>query len=1376
MQLGAAQTVWNDNKVLGPNNANYPFAGVYSFANLVIGDNVEVTSSNISQLVIQVSGTLRMGSNAAIRVRNGYYASGPELPLSSFTSNTLGTLGTDAGGFRLYPSAFGRGGDGGSGGAGSGWQCCTWWGYWSNRGAGGGGGGGYGGGSGGVGGESGAANGGSGAYGYGTAVVDQMSHPVGGASGGSGGLGGGAIAVGSAGSDGGVYTEFDPGFGMVMCTLYGGGGGGGGNGGNVSSTGGGGGGYGGGILTILADSIVFDTNAPPRFLVSGQKGGTPNGGDGQGGMLIIQARQYAASSNQWNLGSGTNGYHAADLTNGGHGVLTGDPQKYFVLVPTPPSILTQPPSQTTYAFLNARFDVVATGTGPLSYQWQFQGTNLPGADSSSLPLSNIQTNQAGVYRVVVTNLCGTAVSSNAVLTVLAVPPIITTQPASRTVAVGANATFNITAVGSPPFSYQWLFNGGTLSRATNANFTCTNAQMGDAGNYTVVITNAFGSVTSAPPAVLSVLLPPSISVPPASQSVWAGDDAILSVTASGSAPLRYQWRFNGGNLMGATNATFTRTNAQPNDAGNYTVVVTNLVGSVTSTPPAVLTVLYPPTISVPPASQTVVAGSNVTLSVTASGTAPLSYQWFFNGGVLSGFTNANFTRTNAQAADAGNYTVVVTNLVGSVTSTPPAVLTVLLPVVINMPPASQTVPAGTNVTFSVTASGTAPLSYQWRFNNTDLSGATKATLALTNVQWAEAGSYVVVVSNTLGSVTSAPPAVLTVNSPPIITQQPQSQTSDVGSAATFTVVSVGTAPLNYQWLFDETTLVNGGSITGATSNVLIISNVQSNHTGGYRVAVTNAYGSVTSAVAVLSVPVFAALDSLDPGADGDVYSLAVQTDGRILVGGEFTTLGGQTRNYLGRLNADGALDSNFNPGASYRVFSLVVQSDGKILVGGSFTTLGGQPHSRIGRLNADGTLDNSFNPGADRDVYALAMQADGKILVGGSFTTLGEQTRNGIARLNVNGTLDDRFNPGVDGDYPWVNAFAVQADGKILVGGSFTTLGGQTRSRIGRLDAAGTVDSGFDPEAYRVYDCNVSSLAVQADEKILVGGQFGALGGQSRSGLGRLLADGTLDSGFNPGAGGGDYPGVISLAVQADGKILVGGHFTTLGGQPRNYLARLDADGTLDSGFNPGANNDVYSLAVQADGKILVGGSFDSVAGQTRSRIARLSNTAPATQSLIYDGSTATWLRGGTSPEVWRTTFDFSTNSVSWTSLGAGTRIAGGWNLPGLALPANCTLRGRGQVAGGYCNASGWFVETALTLSDTVPLSFAGGAGNLAVSNGFFQVQLDGPTNASIVVETSSNLTDWTAIATNTLPLGGLPLSLPMETNRQQFYRAWLRH
>ena len=125
---------------------------------------------------------------------------------------------------------------------------------------------------------------------------------------------------------------------------------------------------------------------------------------------------------------------------------------------------------------------------------------------------------------------------------------------------------------------------------------------------------------------------------------------------------------------------------------------------------------------------------------------------------------------------------------------------------------------------------------------------------------------------------------------------------------------------------------------------------------------------------------------------------------------------------------------------------------------------------------------------------------------------------------------------------------------------------------------------------------------------------------------------------------------MYSLAVQADGKILVGGYFTTLGGQTRNYIGRLNADGTLDTTFNPGASFSVYSLAVQADGKILVGGA--SRPGRAaRNYLGRLNNTEPATQSLSFDGSTITWLRGGTSPEVWRTTFDASTNGTDWISL-----------------------------------------------------------------------------------------------------------------------------
>jgi hypothetical protein len=156
----------------------------------------------------------------------------------------------------------------------------------------------------------------------------------------------------------------------------------------------------------------------------------------------------------------------------------------------------------------------------------------------------------------------------------------------------------------------------------------------------------------------------------------------------------------------------------------------------------------------------------------------------------------------------------------------------------------------------------------------------------------------------------------------------------------------------------------------------------------------------------------------------------------------------------------------------------------------------------------------------------------------------------------------------------------------------------------------------------------------------------------------------------------------------------VGGWFTMLGGQSRYYLGRLNADGTLDTGFNPGASSYVYSLAVQADGKILVGGYFTTLGGQSRYYLGRLTPTEPATQSLVFDGSTITWQRGGSSPEVWRTFFEGATNGSSWIPLGGGTRVTGGWQLSGLAWPTNASLRARGFVTGGNHNGSGWFVET----------------------------------------------------------------------------------
>jgi len=190
----------------------------------------------------------------------------------------------------------------------------------------------------------------------------------------------------------------------------------------------------------------------------------------------------------------------------------------------------------------------------------------------------------------------------------------------------------------------------------------------------------------------------------------------------------------------------------------------------------------------------------------------------------------------------------------------------------------------------------------------------------------------------------------------------------------------------------------------------------------------------------------------------------------------------------------------------------------------------------------------------------------------------------------------DDLNPGADA---FVHATAVQPDGKIVVAGSFTTLGGRPRSCIGRLNPDGTLDTDFNSAASGLpappaTPTSVHCLAVQADGKIVVGGYFTTLNGQPRNCIGRLNSNGTVDPSFNPGLGGNNgYCFVNCLAVQADGKILVGGYFIALGGQPRSCIGRLNPDGTLDTDFNPGAGSSVYCLAVQADGKILVGGTFN---------------------------------------------------------------------------------------------------------------------------------------------------------------------------------------
>ena len=359
-------------------------------------------------------------------------------------------------------------------------------------------------------------------------------------------------------------------------------------------------------------------------------------------------------------------------------------------------------------------------------------------------------------------------------------------------------------------------------------------------------------------------------------------------------------------------------------------------------------------------------------------------------------------------------------------------------------------------------------------------------------------------------------------------------------------------------------------------------------------------------------------DGFDPGANGSIYAMVVQPDGKVLVGGAFTMLGGGTgttpRNRIGRFNSDGSLDAGFNPGANSDVYALALQADGKILVGGIFTTLGGMTRNWIGRLNANGSLDTTFDAGANGAVYSLAVQPDGRILIGGGFSTLGGETRNGIGRLEATGSVDMSFNPGAN-DYCYT--IALQPGGKILVGGAFTTMGGggpgQTpRSRIARLNADGSLDPTFDPGGERPGSPggHPTGWADPGRRHVRHAG-WRRDRDDAASRIGRLNPDGSVDVSFNPGANNL----VQALTVQADGKILVGGGFTTLGGggtgtTSRNYLGRLTVNGLVDATFETQANNVVYAVPVQPDGKILVGGSFTTLSRgnvvTTRNRVARL--------------------------------------------------------------------------------------------------------------------------------------------------------------------------
>ena len=539
--------------------------------------------------------------------------------------------------------------------------------------------------------------------------------------------------------------------------------------------------------------------------------------------------------------------------------------------------VTAPSSRTNDATTTATFTVTGSGTGPLSYLWLkgvsplTDGGKVSGAATATLTITNVLAAEAGSYAVVVTNLFGSITSTVATLTV--VDPVITTQPVSRTNIIGTTATFTVAAAGNAPLGYQWLLggailsDGGNLTGAVTATLTITNVGPGNAGNYSVVVSNSNSSVTSTVATLTVIDL--AITKNPSSRTNSAGDNAFFSATAAGTS-VTYQWQLGGVDITGATNSTMTRSNVGAADVGNYWVIVSNYSGTLTSTPVA-LTVVGASSYklaqwnfnSVTP-DATVSTGSTIPSigSGTASLVGPPTTIAFVQGTTSDpapSSDNSAWSTAGYPAATAGNKSKGVQFAVSTLGYTN----IVLAWEQRHSDTASKylRVQFTTNGTDYVDGSViTASVGGTFLYETVDLSAipgvADNASFAfriVTEFEYTATGAglsnYVGTASGyTTGGTIRYDQMSIFANPLPLeITAQPVDGTVECGTPAGFSVTAIGATPLSYQWR------TNGAPIIGATSAALNFNPATLANSTSYEVVVSNPFASVTSSVVTLTV-------------------------------------------------------------------------------------------------------------------------------------------------------------------------------------------------------------------------------------------------------------------------------------------------------------------------------------------------------------------------------------------------------------------------------------------------------------------------------------------------------------------------------------------
>lgn len=514
--------------------------------------------------------------------------------------------------------------------------------------------------------------------------------------------------------------------------------------------------------------------------------------------------------------------------------------------PVPPSFTTLLSNQTVNAGSSVTFSVEVSGSTPIFYAWTKDGNPVPGSPQENLTIPVVDASHAGIYRVVASNDVG-SVENSATLTVRTTP-VFSTHPISANLAQGANSTLSATVAGPGPLVFQWLKNGEPIPGATSSILSLNNVTSGDAGNYQLEVSNSYGTTLSQA-AVIQVNSPPSITTHPASANAATGTGVTLGVTATGTAPLSYQWYEGASGDTSTPVDSTTATLATGPLAGttSFWVRVTNDHGSADSAA-ATIIVGAPPTITEHPENLSIPAGQAADFRVTATGDGTLSYQWEKDGEDMPGRTSHQLLINAAQASDAAVYTCRVTSVFGTATSDG-ATLSILIAPTITAHPQGLSITVGQSANFTVEAEGSEPLSYQWLFNNEPIAGATDPSLTLLNVGTLNAGDYRVQVTNAAGNKLSNV-ATLTVNSPPSIPSPFGALKATRGTTFNLSVTAEGTEPLTYQW-YRGTAGDMSQPVAGATGASLVTEQLQDD--ASFWVRVTNTYGAVNSTTAVITV-------------------------------------------------------------------------------------------------------------------------------------------------------------------------------------------------------------------------------------------------------------------------------------------------------------------------------------------------------------------------------------------------------------------------------------------------------------------------------------------------------------------------------------------